>query len=353
MIDKLISDKVLTVGCEYSLPRGGIAQLMNNYEKYVFKNFKCVINSAEGNFFYKILKLCIGLIMINVRLLFDKDIRIVHIHTASNNSFRRSVLFFFCARFYRKKIVLHVHGGGFQKFYRNNQKFVTKIFDKCDCIITLSEYWQLFFQQITKCKNIQIVENLVSLPLIGNTQFDDSLTHILFMGWIVQEKGIYDLLDVIAEHKDEFKNRICLHVAGNKQVEQLLSVIKEKELSDIVLYEGWISGEIKTKLLSSVDIFIQPSYAEGLPLSILEAMSYGKPILATPVGGVPELVDESNGILFEAGSKKLIYNAIHRLMYDSVLRKEMGKKSRIKSHKYLPDAVEKKLQSIYNFLIFG
>ena len=66
------------------------------------------------------------------------------------------------------------------------------------------------------------------------------------------------------------------------------------------------------------DAFILPSYAEGLPVSILEAMSYGLPILSTPVGGIPEIVTSQIGILFQPGDKQSIYNSIMTIMNNNL-----------------------------------
>lgn len=100
---------------------------------------------------------------------------------------------------------------------------------------------------------------------------------------IGHNKGIYDLIGVIALHKKEFHGRQKLRAGGNGEVDKVKILIKEKKISDIVSYEGWVSGGRKVELLDVSDAYILPSYKEGLPISILEAMSYGLPMISTKV----------------------------------------------------------------------
>ena len=171
---------------------------------------------------------------------------------------------------------------------------------------------------------------------------------MLFLGLITEAKGIFDLLDVITEHKAEWNDKVVLHIGGNGKVEKLQKMIKESGIENLVKYEGWVSGEKKSELLNMADAFILPSYTEGVPISILEAESYGLPILSTPVGGIPEIVvDEENGILFSPGDKQAMKCAIDKLIVSSVLCEEMGEKSKRISKNCYPFSIEGKLSFLY------
>lgn len=131
-------------------------------------------------------------------------------------------------------------------------------------------------------------------------------------------------------------------------MEQLQKEIKEAGIENIVKYEGWVNGEKKSTLLNMADAFILPSYTEGVPISILEAESYGLPILSTPVGGIPEIVvDERNGILFPPSDKQAMKCAIDKLILSSVLCEEMGEKSKLISENCYPSLIERKLSFLY------
>lgn len=348
MISKFLSSRVLTVGCAYKYPKGGVAQVIYNYEQYVFPKFKCIINSGDTNKFKKLIKAVSSWLGMGLQILTDKEIEIIHIHTASYNSFKRSAYFVRLAKLLRKKVILHIHGGGFKEFYVTNPKWISSILNRCDAIITLSESWRQYYQLITKGPNIYIVENIVSLPEKKEVGQKDNICHLLFLGLIDKQKGVFDLLDVLHEHMDELNRKLILHIGGNGEIGKLQNQIKQYGLADMVIYEGFVSGEKKAELLSRCDAFILPSYTEGLPVSILEAMSYGKPILTTPVGGIPEIVKQSeNGILFSPGDKENIYLAIVQILNNDEQRAYMGNKSLHYISPYFPDNVSKKLEHIY------
>ena len=352
MINADFSKNVLTIGCSYKQPKGGVAQVIKNYEDYVFSDFKCVVNSGGVSRIAKLFKAVIGYLEMFFRLLLDRKIQIVHIHTASYNSFKRSSCFLRLANAFNKKTVLHIHGGGFKEYYNTNPRWISSMLNKCDTIIVLSESWKSFFESIVDVPKIRILENIVSYPQKENNLWRNCKLHLLFLGKICIEKGIFDLLEMLYEHKIELSGKLVLHIGGNGMVNELTKKIQEFGLSDLVIYEGFVSGKHKNDLLNSCDVFILPSYTEGLPISILESMSYGKPILSTPVGGIPETVRKGeNGILFTPGNKEEMFSAISKLLFDEALRKYMGEKSLEIVKSYMPDSVSAKLKKIYEELI--
>lgn len=350
MIKLDISERVLTIGCQWKKPKGGIAVVLNSYSR-IFPEFNIIVNSNENNTIVNILQLLYSLVALTIRLIFSQNIRIVHIHSASYNSFNRSVLFISLAKIFKRKVVIHIHGGGFKEYYEKNSSFVHKNLLKCDAIISLTQYWKEFFNGLG-LKNVVIVPNIIDRPVTQKKKNNDGKVHILYLGLITKAKGIYDLLDIIREHKTELENKITLRVGGNGEIDILQSIIKEHGLSNIVKFEGWVSGDKKVLMLNYADIFILPSYTEGLPISILEAMSYKIPVISTPVGGIPEIItDGENGFLFTPGDKDALYNAIKTLVANKDLREDMGKKTYQKVHLHFPENVSMKLENVYQELL--
>lgn len=349
MINKELSSKVLTIGCRCMPPRGGIGQVLWSYSNYIYENFKFIENSRKSNAFINLFVAFVAMIKMITKLLIDREIRIVHIHTASGVSFMRSTLFLKIAKMFNKKVVMHIHGGGFADYYKGHNNFVTKNLKRCDKIITLSQNWVDFYASIgfqSSC-----VENVISEPILRKTQHDDVL-HMLYLGLIIERKGIYDLLDVLSKNKAEFGGKLMLHIGGNGEVEKLNKIIAEKELQDVVTFEGWVDNEKKVELLNLCDVFILPSYVEGLPLSILEAMAYNMAIVSTRVGGIPSLVkDKINGFLFEPGDKYAIFSSVNSLLNDKHLLEKMGKDNGHMIEDYYPRNVANKLTDIYNSLL--
>ena len=350
MITKERSDKILTIGCQWKKPKGGIAVVLNSYSK-IFTEFNIIVNSNEKNAIVNLLQLLYSLVATIFRFLFCRRIKIVHIHTASYNSFKRSALFISLAKFFKRKVIVHIHGGGFKEYYEKNTSFVRKYLLKCDAIVALTQYWKEYFNGLG-FENVVIVPNIVDFPVSQDRNYNDRKIHILYLGLITKAKGIYDLLDVINAYKTEFEDKITLHVGGNGETTTLQNIIKEHNMSNIVQFEGWVSGDKKVKLFNNADIFILPSYTEGLPISILEAMSYKLPVISTPIGGIPEVINNGeNGLLFTPGDKEGLYKALIKLVSEKESREEMGEKSYKRVLPHFSKNVSVILENIYKVLL--
>lgn len=349
MIDINISKRILTIGNRSDIPDGGIAQVLYSYRKHVFPVFNTVVNFKRGSFLYKLLLTAGAYIRTLFVLLFNKNIRIVHIHTASDNGFRRNVYFVNLCHFFGAKVILHIHSGRFNDYYVKHQNQVEKVFAKCDKVIALTNNIKDFYEQMG-CKKVCVINNIIEYPEVRDIHYEDDAVHLLFLGVITKTKGIYDLIDVLSKHREEFLGKLILHVGGNKEVDTLLHMIEENKLQDIVKFEGWINGQRKIDFLNLCDIFILPSYTEGLPISILEAQSYGMYTIATNVGGIPEIVNTENGCLFEPADKETLYQVLNSIIQD---RHVLDNKEEIKkcTEPYLPPFVSVQLEDLYRSLL--
>ena len=92
--------------------------------------------------------------------------------------------------------------------------------------------------------------------------------------------------------------------------DQITTLIKNHDLEDYIELTGWVDHEKIPNYMNKVDLFILPSITEGLPISVVEAMSMGLCVVLTNVGGMPELVQQIGGILIEKNSVEQLYNAI-------------------------------------------
>ena len=282
-----------------------------------------------------------------------KEIKIVHIHTASYKSFWRKAIFVYLARLINKKVILHIHGAEFKKFAAIHHKLIRKVLLKCDKIVVLSKSWKEWFEKEFDINDVVIVNNIIETPKtsLGSKRANEKLI-VLFLGAIGKRKGIYDLLEALFKYKELFGNNIQLIIGGNGEAEKVISYIRDKHLEDIVEYRGWVSGDDKVRLLNSADIFILPSYNEGLPISILEAMGYGIPVITTPVGGIPEVItDGENGLMVSPGDVDGLFNAVSKFAMDMSLRKKMGENSRMVILPHLKDSVSNTLGELYEQLL--
>ena len=124
--------------------------------------------------------------------------------------------------------------------------------------------------------------------------------YILFVGNLIKEKGVFELLDAYeALHKQ--KKDIELHfIGGGPKLAELERRVKAKNISDSVRFVGLVPHDELPQYLSNAKILALPSYREGVPNVILEAMACGVPVVASSVGGIPEVVNEETGVLVKS-----------------------------------------------------
>lgn len=351
MIEKNLSKQIITIGPSIDSQKGGIGILLHIY-KDLFADFKYIDTYKGDSIWSMTFNYVNALVQLLVRFKKDKNIKIVHVHGASRGSFLRKSIVILLSKMARKKVVYHIHGGGFDKF-SNRHTFITNyVISKCDALISLSNNWKRIFEEKFHHPSIFVIPNTFSLPHEDHSIRRKDICTFLFLGKICEEKGIYDLIEVISSNKEKYKGKIKLLIGGNGEKDKLTKAIHELNLSDIVEFKGWVEDSIKAELFNLSDVFILPSYYEGVPISILEAFSYHIPAISTNVGGIPEiLVDNFNGFLIQPGNKKEIEQAIDKFLSSDSQRLELGNNAYSTSLEYMPDKVECKLEHIYRKLI--
>lgn len=364
MIPEGISGKVLVIG-EYfnDSAHGGIAAVLRYYRPY-FQTFRFIASHRSSRFVDKFRYDLGGLLKMSAMLLWNRlsggDIRIVHIHTAAGGSFRNHRYYVRAAKSLGYKVILHSHASSFESWFESagrGQAAILKTLNCVDRLIVLSNSWKRWFIGIGVSDaggRITVLNNITEPPAEPFMKPVKSTgpREFLFLGEIGHRKGIFDVLDAIDAHKAGLEGEMLLRIGGNRDVQRLLDEIDKKNLSSMVRYEGFVSGDRKAELLLRSDALILTSYNEGLPISILEAMSYGNAIISTPVGGIPEVVDSSNGILVRPGDKDAIFNALERIV--SMPADElaaMGNSSRRKVEPFYPEHVMSSLSDIYTSLL--
>lgn len=354
------AERVLTVGPDHINYRGGIGSVMNVYARH-FATYKCITTHRVMRKGPLILFFFGQYLRFIQTLLRDKAIDVVHIQASSHGSFYRKLLIFLAARYvFHKRVIYHMHGSRFVEFYEQSnaitQRLVRFLVEQSDMVIVLSTYWRDYFNRTFRVRRLEILNNTIH-------QRDASVgfptrpagklpVRLLFLGAIGQRKGIFDLLDGIRQYRDSFEGRLRLYVGGNGETERLQQYVAQHRMESMVQFEGWVSGIRKHELLSICDVFILPSYNEGLPLSILEAMNYHLPIIATPVGGTAEVVQDGvNGFLVEPGDKKAMCQRLMRFIDNPDQITRMGSESARIITSYQPAAVLPQLHQLYTDLL--
>ncbi|WP_238884685.1 glycosyltransferase family 4 protein [Clostridium sp. YIM B02551] len=301
--------------------KGGIATVVNNYfQSDLINNIRIryIATSIDSNKIFKLIYWIYSYLKIFI-ILFTGDIELVHIHMASRGSFYRKSKIVQLSKIFNKKIIIHLHGAQFDVFYNdecNDRKkaSIRKVFDKADSVIVLSEQWRVFIKTLTKSR-IDVLYNAVNVNEINEPNTSEKF-YITFLGRLDKRKGVYDLIEAIKEVISE-NNSVTLNLAGDGEIDLVNKIIRDNYLQNNIKILGWINSEEKDVLLRKTSIYILPSYNEGMPMSILEAMSYGIPVISTYVGGIPSVIkNDINGILINPGDIKTLTLKIKELMFD-------------------------------------
>jgi glycosyltransferase involved in cell wall biosynthesis len=152
---------------------------------------------------------------------------------------------------------------------------------------------------------------------------------LLFLGRIGEHKGADRILRAIAKLPDAVRGRVRLCMAGDGAVDEACALAEQLGLASQVEIRGWIAGAEKEAWMRQTNVFILPSRNEGLPMAMLEAMAWGKALIVSPVGGIPEFVtDGVEGFLVPPDDIDAIADAIRKLAENPELRMQMGMAAR-------------------------
>jgi glycosyltransferase involved in cell wall biosynthesis len=165
-----------------------------------------------------------------------------------------------------------------------------------------------------------------------------NLPTVLFVGRLEPQKGILDLLDAFSVVCRTERCRLVL--AGSGNAERVRKIAAEAGMTESVEITGYLHGDAIWGAYADADIFVLPSYREGLPTVILEAMSFGLPVVTTRIRGAADLLDdEQNALFVPVGDPESLASAILRLLKDPGLRTSMGERNRMSLGAFAPAVV--------------
>ena len=335
--------------------RGGMLSVVKAYDRdglFGHWQFQWLWTHCEGS---SVAKLTQGLkaYLRMLSLLIRSKVSFMHVHAAMRGSFWRKSFFIMTARLFGVPCILHLHGSEMKTFYGSlsplGKRLVRWSLEHADIVIVLSDSWKVFISQAAPKANIRIINNYVSLPKQVIAKSNSTSFDVLFLGILGTRKGIYDLLASWPAVLKAVPHARLL-IGGNGEVEKSKEMVRKLGINNSVQFLGWLDGERKALHLKSADAFVLPSYNEGLPMSVLEAMSYGKAVVTTRVGGIPELITHAvNGLLIEAGDCKGLSKALIKLGIDINFRLSIAAIGKQRIHDSFSDRVVlPKLEKLYS-----
>lgn len=266
------------------------------------------------------------------RALRDKPTAIVHLHTCSGFSFHRSSWDMRVAQKHGCSTILHIHGAQFDAYLERampvERHFVRRALERADRVIALSRGWRDILLKAAPDSRIAVIENAVEIPSQRNPKPTGGPCRFLTLTRMDSWKGIDDLLDastILNRRGMDFRLTLAGPEGSAGNAFQIRQKIEERGLSTRVEFAGPVVGAEKARLLASTDVYVQPSHNEGMPISILEAMAWALPVVATQVGAIPEIIDDDvHGLTIPPRNPMALAQAMGTLVADVPRRAALG-----------------------------
>ncbi len=345
---------VVMIGTDPST-RGGISAVVRTYrEMGVFERWPITYLSThrDGGYLAKLGTAVVALLRFCVLLLRHRE-GILHVHGASRASFWRKAPFMALAQAAGWPVVFHLHGGGFARFVNHcgprARAVVRHFLDRAAAIVVVSDRWEAWMRSATSNPNIVTIPNPVLFQSQAAAGRGGSL--IAFCGRCEEGKGVYELLEATARLAPTLPE-VRLELAGDGELDRVERRASELGIRAHVHLPGWIDSDRRDALLARATVFVLPSHAEGLPVALLEAMAAGCPVVATKVGGIPDLVtDGVDGLLVPPRDPEALAAAIRRVLTDPALARRLGCNARatVAAH-FSPERAMERLEDLYSGL---
>jgi len=372
--------KVMVVG-PTKPPSGGIATIINDLigssigNKIELMLLDTSKRTPKNRKLWQGIKSQLTIIREYAKMIRSRKPDIVHIHSGGYIDFYRKSIDVLLARLLGSKPVLHNHGGDFNEFIDNGsflrRMYVKFVLRRCARVIVLSQWWKDFHSKLVPAEKVSILYNGINSAPYFNAMPRSKARHILriprdkmfflTLGVKGKRKGAFDIVEAAPLVKRAFDNALLMLVGPDEDIaqgatQQLADLRAKLEVEDIVDLQGEADERVRHILYAAADCFLLPSYAENSPVSIIEAMASGLPVISSTVGAIPELIDDGRtGILVPPGMPGQIAEAIITLCKDENLRKSMGRAGydKFRKHYDMEHAFVQDLWCIYREIAGG
>ena len=259
----------------------------------------------------------------------------VHVNMAERLSlFRKSVVVVFC-KMLGIPVVLHLHAAQLPAFYRKLPlplKSLTQwVFSLPEtCLVLGGESHRFVTDELLVPENrVQVIINGVPEPINTRRKPDNSrIKRVLFLGNLSERKGVSDLLKALALPGFDI-SRLEVTLAGGGNILAYEATALKLGINGIVRFTGWSNQQQVSELMSQADLLVLPSYDEGLPLVILEALANSVAVVCTPVGEIPSVLSDGiNACFVQPGDVQGIASALQCVLNNHEFMLELEQNGR-------------------------
>ncbi|MBS0644286.1 MAG: glycosyltransferase family 4 protein [Proteobacteria bacterium] len=283
---------------------------------------------------------------------------LVHLNLAEGGSVYRKAIIMAATKLCGGRVLLHLHAARIRQFHDSVNglgKWVTRwMFHTADHCIVLGEVWRNWVTGTlgVPSERVSVVHNGVpAVADAASARAETGVFRLLFLGNLQERKGVADLLAALAT--PQLRSRpVQVTLAGGGAVDQYRQLATELGVLDKVRFTGWVGQDEARGLITQADALILPSYDEGLPLVILEALSCGTPVICTPVGSIPEVMaHETTAWFVMPGDVTAIAEAVVRLADDPALRQHLAQEGRgLYRRLFTMDTFAREIERFYRML---
>jgi glycosyltransferase involved in cell wall biosynthesis len=280
---------------------------------------------------------------------------VVHLHGAVHLSLLRKSVFIWLASLSGCRIVYHFHAPQtvFEEFFATpglKRRYALATLRRCDAIAVLSDSWERTVRAVLPDARIVVIYNPVMEAQAVTAEPVEGSRDVLYLAHLIRRKGFDDLIKAfqkVVKAVPEARLVFC----GSGETDYAHELGKELGITENLVFRGWIPETEIANQLAAATVFCLPSYDEGLPMGILEAMSSGVAIVTTPVGGVPDvLTHEANALLFEPGDIDSLGEQLVRMLTDDQLRDRLSAAALADSVAFRPAKIAGEWATMYQSL---
>ena len=279
---------------------------------------------------------------------------VTHIHMSFGGSAVRKLALMRVAAFFSVPTILHVHGSEFAVFgdrlSPRLRGILAREMARATRLVVIGRFWRQYLVERLEIEDrkVIVVANGVPLPTACPPSRSDRSCRIVYLGALGSRKGTSDLLRALASPRLRVLQWDAV-IAGNGDLDAFRAEAAALGIADRVALPGWIGPEEAQALLTSAAVFVLPSYNEGLPVAVLEAMAAGIPVVTTRVGAIPDLgIDNVAGFLIDPGSIEDLADRLAALVEDPTLREQFGANGRRRVESdFTIDSTAQRLAALY------
>ena len=274
---------------------------------------------------------------------------VIHMTTSGSLAVIRDIMFIKIAKKFHVPIVYHLHFGKTKQAAEKGG--IIWILYSCalrnaDSVIAIDNTTYNALKESLPDAKAELMPNPINTKKLPKLE-DEPKKQVVFLGWVVPTKGVSELVEAWNTVGDEYPDYKLLIIGQSSP--EYLQELKSNIKAENIIFAGEMPHEKAMEAVAQSKVFILPSYSEGFPYVVLEAMALKKPVIASAVGAIPEMLANDCGILINPKSSEEIISALRKVLSDKKLRGHLSTNALSKvNFEYEIETVYKQYKEIWN-----